>query len=101
MAIHTIDDDILNSDAAADYFTRADYRVMMGFRATLELLNLPVPVYAIRKKPGRTPARDVAAAYAADHPTPRPMTLAPRKPNASPERIASLVAAARNGRGGA
>ena len=66
MASHTVTDDLINSERAAAYFQRADRRVMIGFRATLEMLGLPVPDYANRRKPGRTPAKDVAAAFAAD-----------------------------------
>lgn len=87
MAIYTVTDDVLNSDKAEEYFTRADHRIMTGLRATLEILGIPVPTYAIRRKPGRTPAKDVAAAYAADCPAPRNMTLPERKPNASPAAI--------------
>lgn len=87
MPIYTVTDDVISSDKAAEYFTRADRRVMVGLRAALELLGLPVPDYAIRRKPGRTPASGVAAAYAADNPRPFPTVLAPRKPNASPEAV--------------
>jgi len=67
VATITVDDTILNSPQAEDYFVNADRRVMIGLRATLEILGIPRPVYAERRKPGRTPARDVAAAFAADH----------------------------------
>lgn len=66
MATHTVRDDVIHSEHAAAYFQRADRRVTIGLRATLEMLGLPVPDYAIRRKPGRTPAKDVAASYAAD-----------------------------------
>jgi hypothetical protein len=66
MGLHTIRDDVLFSDHAAAYFARADRRVTIGLRAALEMLGLPVPDYAIRRKPGRTPAKDVASAFAAD-----------------------------------
>lgn len=93
MATYEIDDEILNSDAAAGYFERADKRALMGLRATCEILGLPLPDYALRRKPGRTPAGDVRNAYAVDHPVPRPMTLAPRKEDASPEHRAAVQAA--------
>lgn len=67
MAVRTVNDDIINSAAAQDYFAHADRRVMIGLRATLEMLNLPVPPYAIRKPPGPTPARAVANSFQADH----------------------------------
>jgi hypothetical protein len=93
MAVLTVSTDTLESERAAEYFTRADRRVMIGLRAALEILGLPVPAYAVRHVPGRTPARDVTAAYAADNPTPFSTVLAERKPNASPERIAAVQAA--------
>ena len=80
----TIDYEVIHSPEAEAYFNRADRRVTIGLRAALELLGIPVPQYAVRRKPGRTPARDVLAAYAVDHPAPRSTVLAPRKPNANP-----------------
>ncbi len=88
MAALTVNDAIINSPAAQAYFDRADHRVRVGFRAAIEMLGLPVPDYAKRKPPGRPPAKAVAAAYQADHGKPRNYTLAPRKPNASPEAVA-------------
>lgn len=88
MATHTIADDVLHSPAAEAYFTNADRRVMIGFRATLELLGLPLPLYALRRQPGPAPARSVAAAFRADHPKQFSTELRPRKPDASPERVA-------------
>lgn len=90
MATYTVTDDILLSDAAAAYFERADRRIRGGMRATLKMLAIPLPEYARPKAPGQSPARLVMLAYAADNPTHRPMTLAPRKPTATPERIAAL-----------
>jgi hypothetical protein len=84
--------DILHSPQARAYFLRADRRVMIGLRATLEMLGLDVPDYALRRMPGRTPAKATLAAYAADYPTPRPMELAERKANASPARVAEVQA---------
>lgn len=92
MAIHNISTDALYSQAAAKYFVNADRRVMIGLRAALELLGLPTPEYAHRRKPGATPGRAVMAAYRADNPEPRATTLAPRKPNASPETVAAARA---------
>ncbi len=79
----TIDLGALHSAHAERYFTRADRRVMIGLRATLELLGLPVPDYARRKFPQASPATQVMRAYRADYPEPRRMELAPRKPNAA------------------
>lgn len=68
MAVFTVSDDIINSMQAQDYLTRADRRVLIGVRATLEMLGIPVPEFAKRKPPGRPPARAVAAAFSADNP---------------------------------
>ena len=89
MTIQTVDCRALHSPAAEQYFTRHDRRYMIGLRATLELLGLPLPDYATRRKPGATPARRVMEAFRADHPTGIPTTLAPRKPNASPATVAA------------
>lgn len=61
---------MINCASAQIYFAQADRRVLIGLRATLELLGIPVPEYAVRKPAGRPPARAVAAAFNADHPTP-------------------------------
>ncbi len=84
MANHTVNDDVINSDVAEAYFSRADPRITAGLRVALEMLGIPVPLYAVRRKPGRTPAGDVLKAFTADNPQPRPMVLAPRKPNYVP-----------------
>jgi hypothetical protein len=39
---------------------------MIGMRATLEMLGIPVPSYATRKPPGRPPARAIADAFSTD-----------------------------------
>jgi hypothetical protein len=84
VATFTVTDSIIHSSQAEAYFTRADRRVMIGLRTTLEMLQLPVPDYAKRRKPGRTPAKAALAAYAADNPPPRRLVVPARKPNASP-----------------
>ncbi|MBL0114279.1 MAG: hypothetical protein IPP45_01915 [Sphingomonadales bacterium] len=91
MAIYTVTDDVLNSEQAQGYFERAHPRALMGLRATLEILGIPVPTYAIRRKPGRTPAKDVMDAIRADMPAQFSTALAPRKPNASPDRVAAAT----------
>jgi hypothetical protein len=88
MAVYTVTDDMLCSEQAATYFQRADRRVMIGLRASLEILGIPVPDYAKRKPPGVAPSRAVESAYQADHGKPRNYTLAPRKPNATPQAVA-------------
>lgn len=92
MATHTIDDSLLNSSEAEAYFKRADRRVMIGLRATVEILGIPAPAYAARGKPGSTPAKAVMDAYQSDNRPSRPTALTPRKPNASPARIAEIQA---------
>ena len=73
MADFTVNDDIINSPTAKEYFGRADKRVMIGLRAALEMLSIPVPTYAVRKPPGRPPSRAVVDAFHADNPhAPRP-----------------------------
>lgn len=88
MATYTVTDDVLNSEQAQGYFQRTDHRAMMGLRAALEILGIPVPTYASRRKPGRTPAKDVMDAFRADMPTMLNTTLTPRKPSANAERVA-------------
>jgi hypothetical protein len=90
MATYTVTDDILRSDAAAAYFDRADRRIKSGMRATLKMLAIPLPEYARPKPPGQSPAKLVMLAYEADNPTPRATSLAPRKGNATAERIAAI-----------
>ena len=63
---------------------------MSGLRVACELLRIPMPHYSRRRPPGPTPASRVALAFAADNPTARAMTVAPRKADATPERIAAL-----------
>lgn len=93
MAARTVNDDILTSPAAIDYFARADRRVLIGLRAALEMLGLPVPEYAERKPMGRPPGKAINQAYRAEHPG-EPV----RKPVAAdplhPRRIAAAVAKA-------
>jgi hypothetical protein len=93
MGTSVVTTDIINSPQAQEYFTRADRRVMIGLRAALEMLELPVPDYARRRMPGQTPAKAALAAFAADNPAPRSTVLPERKPNASPERVAAATAA--------
>lgn len=89
MATHTINDAVLHSPEAEAYFTRADSRVLIGLRAALELLGLPSPMYALRRKPGPTPAKAVTAAYQAGSPAFLSTSLRSRKPNASPATVAA------------
>ena len=92
MTIYTVTDDVLNSEQAQGYFERAHPRALMGLRATLEILGIPVPTYAIRRKPGRTPAKDVMDAIRADMPVPLSTALAPRNANASPDQVTQAQA---------
>lgn len=64
-----VDTSVLSTDYAETYFTeRADRRIMIGLRATLEMLGIPLPEWAERKPTGRKPGRSIAAAYRADNP---------------------------------
>jgi hypothetical protein len=90
LTTRTIDDALLYSPNAAAYFSKADPRIMSGLRVACELLRIPMPHYSRRRPPGPTPASRVALAFAADNPAPRTTTLAPRKPNATAERIAAI-----------
>ena len=90
MATYTVTDNILSSDEAAAYYSRADRRIRSGIRATLHMLAIPLPEYARPKAPGQSPAKSVMLAYAADNPAPRATTLAPRKDNSTAERIAAI-----------
>ena len=64
-----VDTSVLNTDYAEAYFTeRADRRIMIGLRATLEMLGIPLPEWAERKPTGRKPGRAIMAAYRADNP---------------------------------
>ena len=71
----------VNSPEAEAYFTtKADRRVLIGFRAALEMLAIPLPEYARRKETGRpTTTKLIARQYAEDNPQPRTGdTLSPR-----------------------
>lgn len=82
MATTLVTTDIIESQQAQDYFNKADRRVMIGLRATLEMLNIPIPSYAHRGYSGPTPAKATLAAFNADNPALRSMLLPDRKPNA-------------------
>jgi hypothetical protein len=81
MTAYTVTDDVLKTPAAQDYFCRADRRVLIGLRAALELLGIPLPDYAVRKPPGVPPVRAIAAAYDAD----QGITRKPAAPGSWPE----------------
>lgn len=97
MATHTVGDDILATPEAADYFLNADRRVLIGLRATLELLGLPLPDYALRKPPGpqSASAKVIAKLYAQDRGEgiPRPKFTA--DPNSEARVTAALSSAFR------
>ena len=64
----TIDTGVFHTPDAADYFTRADHRILCGCRATLEMLGIPLPDWAQRKPTGPKPGKAILAAYRADNP---------------------------------
>lgn len=64
-----VDTSVLGTEYAETYFTeRADRRIMIGLRATLEMLSIPLPEWAERKPTGRKPGRAIAAAFRSDNP---------------------------------
>lgn len=70
MAVFTVDDTILQSPEAAEYFRSpgTDRRVKTGFRLALEWLGIPIPDYARRGEVGRyMAARSLTDAFNADH----------------------------------
>ena len=82
MATYTVTDELISSPQAAVHFSTSDRRILIGMRATLEVLGIPVPEYAKRKPTGRPPSRVIAAAYAADNPNqaPAPLTYKRHQP---------------------
>lgn len=70
MGTHLVTTDLLHSTPAAAYFTGADRRIMIGLRAALEMLDLPLPAYALRAPTGPNAAKAARAAYDADHVSP-------------------------------
>ena len=82
----------LEHPSIATYFTGNGHRIA-SFRTLLDMLNIPLPTWAARGISGIGPARrDAVAAYQADNPQPRPLVLADRKTNATPERIQAAKA---------
>lgn len=67
MATYTVTDDVIRSEEAAKHFSTADRRVLIGIRAALEILDVPVPDWARRKPTGRMPSRVIKSAHAADN----------------------------------
>lgn len=88
----TVNDELLNSQAAKEYFSRADGRVMIGVRATLEMLGIPVPEYARRKPTGRPPSRSINAAFKVDHPGEPRRSNPPVDPAQAQRRVQAAVA---------
>ncbi len=72
MTIITVDDAALTSPEAEAYFIKADRRVLIGLRAALEMLGVPLPGYARRQEAGRpSSTKLIARQYAADNPADR------------------------------
>jgi hypothetical protein len=63
----TIDTAALLTSGAEQYFTKNDHR-MAAFRGALEMLGIPLPLWAERRPSGRKPSVSVALAYRADNP---------------------------------
>ena len=82
----------LEHPSIAAYFTGNGHRIA-SFRTLLDLLNIPLPMWAARGISGIGSARrDAVAAYQADSPLPRPLVLPDRKPNATSERVQAAKA---------
>ena len=64
----TVDTGVFDTPPATDYFSKADHRILCGCRATLEMLDIPLPDWAQRKPTGPKPGRAIIAAYRADNP---------------------------------
>ena len=64
----TVDTQVFDTPRATDYFTKADHRILCGCRATLEMLDIPLPDWAQRKPTGPKPGRAIMAAFRADNP---------------------------------
>ena len=64
----TIDTGVFDTPEAEAYFGKADHRILCGCRATLEMLGIPLPEWAMRKPTGPKPGNRIAAAFRADNP---------------------------------
>lgn len=64
----TVDPRPLHSAAMTRYLTTADRRIIIGFRAALEALKVPVPEAALRRPSGRPTIINLVQAYNADNP---------------------------------
>jgi hypothetical protein len=108
MPIRNVNDDILHSDAAKEYFFQANSNTRQGFRYVLETLDLPVPDYAKRKPVGRprndgqeiarcgAPSQAVLSAFRADNPQePRPTKAKPLDHATEKRRVQAAVSKAK------
>jgi hypothetical protein len=63
-----VDTGVFDAPDASEYFSKADHRILCGFRVALEMLGIPLPEWAQRKPTGPKPGKAIAAAYRADNP---------------------------------
>jgi hypothetical protein len=68
MTTITIDTRVFDLPEAEAYFSKADHRILCGCRATLEMLGIPLPEWAMRKPTGPKPGKAIMAAFRADNP---------------------------------
>lgn len=64
----TVDPGPLHTAAMTTYLTTADRRIVIGFRAALEALKVPVPAAALRRPSGRPTIINLVQAFSADNP---------------------------------
>lgn len=64
----TVDPGPLHTAAMTTYLTTADRRIVIGFRAALEALKVPVPAAALRRPSGRPTIINLVQAFNADNP---------------------------------
>lgn len=64
----TVDPGPLHTAAMTTYLATADRRIVIGFRAALEALKVPVPAAALRRPSGRPTIINLVQAFNADNP---------------------------------
>ncbi|WP_375291625.1 hypothetical protein [Qipengyuania sp.] len=66
MSDNTVDLTRLNDPRIAAHVEQVDGRIRSGFRLALDVLNIPLPDYAVRKPAGRPSIAKLMAAADAD-----------------------------------
>ena len=65
--IKSVDTAVLHSPQTAAYLANADRRIVIGFRAALEMLGIALPEAALRRPYGRSGVATIMRAYNADN----------------------------------